>query len=39
MGHSKKKRKGSRNYSILQGKEKYCYVTGRTEYIIRKGRG
>lgn len=32
MGHTKKKvRKGSRSYSILQGKEKYCYVTGRTE--------
>ena len=32
MGHLKKKvRKGSRSYSILQGKEKYCYVTGRTE--------
>ena len=32
MGHSKKRvRKGSHSYSILQGKEKYCYVTGRTE--------
>ena len=32
MGHSKKKdQKGSRSYSILQGEEKYCYVTGRTE--------
>ena len=44
MDHSKKKvRKGSRNYSILQGKEKYCYVTGRTEGLdkhhIYHGRG
>ena len=33
MDRSKKKRtrKGSHSYSILQGKEKYCYVTGRTE--------
>lgn len=27
----KRTRKGSHSYSILQGKEKYCYVTGRTE--------
>lgn len=33
MEHSKKKRtrKGSHSYSVLQGKAKYCYVTGRTE--------
>lgn len=33
MDHSKKKRtrKGSHSYSVLQGKAKYCYVTGRTE--------
>lgn len=27
----KRVRKGSHSYSILQGKAKYCYVTGRTE--------
>lgn len=44
MDHSKKKvRKGSHSYSILQGREKYCYMTGRTEGLdkhhIYHGRG
>ena len=27
--------KGSHSYSILQGKEKACYITGRTDRLHR----